>query len=209
MKVSDILSKKIIVAVRGANFEQSKNILSALTDGGIEFIEFAFDQSGDYGAALKAIEYAASKGISVGSGTTLTQEQVNLAFNAGAKYIISPSMHLNVIKESKRLGLISIPGAFSPTEILEAHHAGADIVKLFPASTLGAGYIKAIRAPINHVPIMVMGGVDLGNMSEYFAAGAQAIGVGSNIVKKELITNGGWSEMARLAQSYVRALEAL
>ncbi|MEG0688188.1 MAG: bifunctional 4-hydroxy-2-oxoglutarate aldolase/2-dehydro-3-deoxy-phosphogluconate aldolase [Hungatella sp.] len=206
--LQQLLAHKIIVAIRGVSLEQCKKTVQALRDGGIRFVEFTYDQqSQNHSITLKAIEYAASiDEIHVGVGTVLTPHEAKLAYDAGAKYIISPSVNRAVIETTKTLGLLSIPGAFSPTEIIQAHQWGADLIKLFPAVNLGISYIKAIRAPISHIPIMVMGGIDDNNMNEYFQAGAAAIGVGSNIANNKLINEGNFDQITRLAQLYLKKI---
>lgn len=211
MLLEKILDDKIIVAVRNSSLEQAKHTLDALIEGGIRFVEFAFNQQADdLSPILEAIEHAAQIGsIHVGAGTVLTTDQVDLAYNAGAEYIISPTAQQEVIAQTKNRELLSIPGALTPTEIINAQHWGADLIKLFPAAQMGDGYIRALRTPLNHVPIMVMGGIHLDNMKKYFRAGASAFGIGSDIVNKDYLEQGNYAKITQLAQSYTKCTREL
>lgn len=211
MLIDKMLQQKIVVAIRGVNITQAKNILSALKDGGIQFVEFTFDQrTDDFSSTLKAIEYAtAMDGMHVGAGTTLTRKQAKLAIDSGAEYLISPSLEPDVIASAKEFGLLAIPGAFSPTEIALAYKLGADIVKVFPASIVGSAYFKALRAPLPHIPLMAMGGIDNKNMSEYATAGANLFGIGANIVDGKLIAEGNYTAIKECAEIYVKCSKEL
>ncbi|KAA8672686.1 bifunctional 4-hydroxy-2-oxoglutarate aldolase/2-dehydro-3-deoxy-phosphogluconate aldolase [Clostridium sp. MT-14] len=145
--------------------------------------------------------------ICVGAGTVLTIEQVNNAIEAGADYIISPNTDIKVIKETKRLNKISIPGAFTPSEIVTAYDAGADFVKLFPAGLLGAGYIKAVYGPLNYIPLLAVGGVNLDNISQLMGAGISGVGVGGNLVNKKNVQAGEFGMIKKLSKKYVDKIE--
>ena len=125
------------------------------------------------------------------------------AANAGAKFIISPDANSNVIRRSRELGLVSIPGVLSPTEITSAWEAGADFVKLFPVTTLGLPYIKAVRAPLNHIPMMAVGGVNEENLKAYLDAGLCGAGIGGNLVNKAWIEAGEFDKITALAKKMV------
>ena len=133
-------------------------------------------------------------------------EQVRLAKEAGAQYIISPNVSEAVIRETKALGLVSIPGAMTPTEIANAYAWGADIVKVFPAGVLGAAYIKAVRAPLNHIPMVAVGGVSPDNIADFIAVGCVGAGCGGNLVSKKIVEEGKFSEITRTALAYKAAL---
>ena len=141
----------------------------------------------------------------VGAGTVLTIDQLHLAKDAGAAYYVSPNLNMNVIAEAKRLGLGALPGVLTPSEAVAAYEAGADAVKLFPAGSMGAGYLKAIRAPLSHIPIVVVGGIDAGNVAEFIKAGAIGAGVGGHLAKKELIISGQFDVIEREAKKLVEA----
>jgi 2-dehydro-3-deoxyphosphogluconate aldolase/(4S)-4-hydroxy-2-oxoglutarate aldolase len=141
-----------------------------------------------------------------GAGTVTTPEMVRMAFEAGAKFIISPDMDPAVIKETLRLGMVSIPGAFTPTEIKQAHACGADFVKVFPASKLGPSYIKDVTAPLNNVRLLAVGGVDGSNIRDYLAAGAVGAGVAGCLFKKDWIRNGEWDRITEASRRFTAAL---
>ena len=145
--------------------------------------------------------------VCVGAGTVMTVEQVRLAAEAGAEYMISPNTEPEVIYATKQLGKVSIPGAMTPTEVAYAYQCGADIVKMFPAGILGPGYIKAVKAPLKHVPVTAVGGVNAKNCVEFFKAGASGVGVGGNLVSPELVNAGRFDEITALALEYTNALK--
>ena len=141
----------------------------------------------------------------VGAGTTVTIEQARAAAGAGADFILAPDTNPAVIAEVKKLGMISIPGAMTPTEIQTAWNSGADIVKIFPASFLGIDYIKAIRGPISNVPLMAVGGVDENNVKSFLDSGCCSCGIGSNIMKPSLINEDRFDQLTELAKLFVKA----
>lgn len=206
-----ILEDKIIAIVRGISSAKIASLAEALRKGGIHCIEVTFDQSSPEKAAdtleaVRVIRETLGKEVCVGAGTVMTAEQVRLAAEAGAEYMISPNVDEVVIRETKRLGKISIPGAMTPTEIEHAYFLGADIVKIFPAGVLGAGYIKAVKAPLKHIPVTAVGGVTVENCAELIRAGAVGIGIGGNLVSAKLVDEGKFHEISAIASAYVTAL---
>ena len=145
----------------------------------------------------------------IGAGTVLTEEQVVLTAKAGGRFIISPNTDRQVIEKTKELGLISMPGAYTPSEIADAHKYGADFVKLFPVTALGAAYVKAVRAPLSHIPLLAVGGVDLSNLEEYAKAGVVGFGIGGNIIDKKLLDAQDYPAITRLAEEYVTKIQEL
>lgn len=142
----------------------------------------------------------------VGAGTVTTPEMVKLTQVAGGQFIISPDTNVDVIRRTRELDLVSMPGALTPSEILAAHSAGADIVKLFPAANLGPGYLKAVRAPISHVKIMAVGGVNEENIGEFLAAGAVGAGIGGNLANRAWIEEGRFDKITQTARALVAAV---
>lgn len=202
-----ILEKKIIVIIRNVETDNLIKTVEALKEGGIKLIEVTFDQSGNFSEEytseqIKLISETYSDKLHIGAGTVMSVNQVELAYKAGAKYIISPNVNKEVIEKTVELGMISIPGALTPTEIETAHLYGADIVKMFPAGELGIGYIKAIMAPLNHIKTMAVGGVNEINLKDFLNLGISGVGVGSNIVKKDLISKGEFDKITKLALNY-------
>lgn len=198
---------KLIAICRGAEGETLLRLAAAIRDGGIRFIEVTFQQEREDCAELAQRNIKALcglPGIIPGAGTVLSAAQVRAAYEAGAKYIVSPNTDPAVIAEARRLGLISIPGALTPSEIMAAHNAGADLVKLFPAAAMGLKYFKDLRAPLSHIGLVVTAGVTLDNLGDYLKAGAFAAGISSPLCNKELIAAGGFDEITRRARAFCR-----
>lgn len=202
---------KIIAIIRGISSDKIVDLVEAMVAGGVYCAEVTFDQASVEGAQdtlvsiRKICEHFGDR-VCVGAGTVMSSEQVCQAAKAGAKYIISPNTDPLVIAETKKLGLVSIPGAMTPTEAAYAYSLGADIVKLFPAGNLGAAYIKALKAPLKHIPVTAVGGVNAENCIEFFKAGVIGIGVGGNLVSKELVDSQNFAAITAAAKEYVDAL---
>ena len=198
---------RIIAIIRGIPSSHILDTVTALHAGGIDCVEVTFNPdseeiSRDTLLSIRKIKDHFGDRIAVGAGTVLSVENVRDAAEAGAEFMISPNTDEAVIRETKRLGLISIPGAVTPTEIIQAHRLGGDIIKVFPADTLGIGYIKAVRGPINHIPLTAVGGVNAANAKSFIDAGCVGIGVGGSVVNKKLIMEGRYDEIERLAREY-------
>lgn len=210
-----IESEKLIAIVRGAKPEQCLSIAHALYDGGIRLMEVTYNQANpdswiSTAEAIHAIKGEFAGRMCVGAGTVTNTHLVDLTHAHGGQYIISPDTNVSVIKKTKELGMISMPGAMTPSEVITAHNAGADIVKLFPASDLGPGYLKAVRAPLNHIKIMAVGGINQKNMPDFLAAGACGFGVGGNLANSKWIESGEFEKITNAAIEIVRTLhEAL
>ena len=147
------------------------------------------------------------KQIFVGAGTVIRAEQVVLAYNAGAQYIITPNTDREIISLAKKLGMVVISGAYTATEVNEAYNAGADFVKIFPAAEAGSSYFRAIRGPLSHIPLIAVGGIDTDNARAFLDAGAIGIGIGSNLVDKKLIEKKEYAALTALAQKYVESIK--
>jgi len=209
--IDAILNGKLIAIVRGMDEEQIVPIAEAIRAGGIKMLEVTFNQSKPESfeataRSIKAIRNAFGEEGFAGAGTVLTLEQLRLAAEAGAQYIISPDTNPDIIMKTRELGLVSIPGAMTPGECVVAHNAGADFVKLFPLGNLGAGYLKAIRAPLSHIRFLGVGGINDKNAAEFLAARAAGFGVGGNLVNKEWIDAGRFDLITSLAAKYVEAV---
>lgn len=207
MTTVDLIKKeKIIAILRGIPADKICRLAGALHKGGINLIEVTFDQrSSDYAETLESISLIKREfdgAVGVGAGTVITTEQARLAKEAGAEYIISPNTNEAVIKETKKLGMISIPGAFTPSEIEAAHEYGADFVKVFPISDLGPSYLKAVAAPLSHINLLAVGGVRPENVKDYLKAGACGVGAAGNLVNKEWLTNCEWDKITAVAREY-------
>lgn len=211
-KVIDlILQHKVIAIARGITPEQCLQAAQALYDGGIRLMEVTFDQKDPQKQAqtLLAIESLCrhfGDTMAIGAGTVTTVALAEKAAKAGAKYVISPDCQEDVIRRTRELGLVSIPGCLTPTEITSAYRWGADFVKLFPAGELGIGYIKAVKAPLNHIPVLAFGGVDGENITEYLEAGCCGAGIGGNLVNKKWIEAGQYDKLTATAAALTQKL---
>ena len=209
--IDNVKKKKLIAIVRGMEPDYMLSLGQALYDGGIDMIEVTFNQSATdhYAATVKGIEILKEHfqdRVLVGAGTVLTTEQVDLAKAAGAGYIITPSTDPEVISYAKEQNLVAMPGALTPSEAVAAWKAGADLVKIFPAGNLGPAYLKAIRAPLSHIPFLAVGGINEKNIPDFLKAGAAGFGVGGNLVNKEWIMNGETDKITQLAKAFVQAV---
>ena len=137
----------------------------------------------------------------------MTAEQVQAAKGAGASFIISPNVSRAVIEKTVALDMVSMPGAMTPTEIADAHDYGADLVKVFPASILGAAYVKAVRAPLEHIPLIAVGGIDSGNVAGFAKAGCCGFGIGGSLVSKKMIQSGNYDALTQTAKDIFAALQ--
>lgn len=209
--IDSIEHNKIIAILRGIADDELLDVAQALYDGGIRVLEITYSANGsvsDEQTAQNIGRLAAHFGdrMLIGAGTVITKKQVLLTQRAGGRFIISPNTDKAIIRESNRRGLVSIPGALTPSEIADADRYGADFVKLFPITNLGAGYVKAVRAPLSHVRLLAVGGVDENNMAEYLAAGVCGFGIGSNITDKNMIAARDWAGIKALAETYTRGI---
>ena len=209
--INSVLENKIIVIVRGVAQDKLIPLAQAMYEGGIRLLEITFSADGSTSDEatrdnIKMLVDHFGDRLHIGAGTVLTEKQVELVKEAGGKFIISPDTNERVIKRTRELSLVSMPGALTPTEIMAAHTAGADFVKLFPVSSLGAEYVKSVKAPLSHVKLLAVGGIHDKNMAEYIKAGVCGFGIGSNITDKALINAGDFEKITYLARKYVNAL---
>lgn len=210
--ISTVEREKVIVIVRGVAKEKLIPLADAMYDGGIRLLEITYDATGKTSdeetaenIAMLAKEFEGR--MLIGAGTVLKESQVELTAKAGGKFIISPDTNKAVIERTRELGLVSMPGALTPTEIADAHRYGADFVKLFPVSTFGTEYVKAVKAPLSHIKLLAVGGVDENNIKDYAKAGACGFGIGSNIVNKKYIEEGNFDKITELARAFLAAIE--
>ncbi|MBQ8954893.1 MAG: bifunctional 4-hydroxy-2-oxoglutarate aldolase/2-dehydro-3-deoxy-phosphogluconate aldolase [Clostridia bacterium] len=209
--IERIKQGKIIAILRGVPEEKLGFIAEALHRGGVRAIECTFDHRREDctaagGRMIAELARLAGNDMDVGSGTALTLEEVRATLEAGGRFVISPNVNPAVIAETVKLGAVSIPGALTPTEIVTAWEAGAHFVKLFPAGELGAGYIKAVRAPLSHIPMMAVGGVTPENIPQFLETGICGFGIGSPLLPKAVIEAGNWAAVTERARRFVAAL---
>ena len=201
--------EKIIAIVRGIPSGKIAALAQALAEGGVSCIEVTFDQTNpeETLTSLRTIKSELGDRICLGAGTVMTVEQVEQAAQAGAEYMISPNVDEAVIRATKALGKVSIPGAMTPTETAFAYQCGADIVKLFPAGLLGPAYIKAVKAPLKHIPVSAVGNITIENCADFIQAGAVGVGVGGNLVSALLVNEGCFSQITATARAYREKLK--
>lgn len=210
--IESVENNKLVVIVRGVAREKLIPLAEAMYEGGVRLLEITYSADGstsdeETADRIKMLVEHFQGRMFIGAGTVLNKKQVELTKKAGGGFIISPDTNTEVIKETVRLGLVSMPGALTPTEVQTAHLAGADFVKLFPAGNLGAEYVKALRAPLSHVKMLAVGGVTLDNLSSYKKAGVSGFGISSGIVDKKLIDADDYSGITALAEKYVTLIK--
>jgi len=209
--IRDVEKNKIIVIMRGFTRDQLLNAVEAMEKGGIRLVEVTFDQTGKVSdettaSYIRALKDRFEGRVRVGAGTVMSEAQVELAYNAGAEFIISPDCCEEVIRKTRELGMVSMPGVFTPTEAANAHRYGADFAKLFPNSEVNISYLKALAVPLSHIKFLAVGGVNADNMKEYLAAGAKGIGVATAIADKKSIFAGDYEDITRRAKLFTDQL---
>lgn len=204
-----IKEQGIIAIVRGVDVDHIVPMAEAMYAGGIRLIEVTFNQNdpdhlAKTGELIKTLNEKMGDKICVGAGTVMNEAQCMAAYEAGANYFISPNMSIPVIKKANELGVVSIPGALTPTEAATAYDNGADFVKLFPAGNLGVGYIKSVCGPLNHIPFLAVGGINAANRADFIKAGVKGVGVGGNLVDAKAIMAGEYDKITAAALEYTK-----
>ncbi len=199
---------KIVAIMRGIPEDKAELAAEALAGGGIALLEVTLNTDGALGMISRFRERFEGR-MKIGAGTVIDLAMAKEAAAAGAEYLISPNLDEEVIQFGVEQGLDVWPGTMTPTEIVRAYKLGASAVKLFPMASLGVGYLKEIRAPLDYIPMIATGGVNLQNIRTVLDAGAAAVGMGSNLVDKKLIAEGKFEELRRLAQSYTDAVRGI
>ncbi len=203
-----IESEKLIAIVRGIAPESCVRVADALYEGGFRLMEITFNlkDPASWQQTASAIRACCDKygdRMEFGAGTVVSVELAEIAHAAGAKFIVSPDTNVDVIKRTVELGMVSLPGALTPSEILTAHFAGADYVKLFPIAELGPKYVKAVMAPISNVKLLAVGGVNEKNLKEYLDLGLAGAGIGGNLVNRKWIEAGEFEKITEVARQMV------
>jgi len=203
--LQQIRESKIVAILRGVDPAAVPDVAAALYAGGVRCLEITLNSKG----ALNVIQTLTGRmgeQLLIGAGTVLDEHEAAAAIDAGARFIISPTLDIPTIQKTKERGAVSIPGAFTATEILTAHRGGADIIKMFPAS-VGVGYFKDLRGPLPHIPLMPTGGVNLDNILDFHHAGAVAFGIGSALVDgRRQVTDEYLRHLQALAVQYSNAI---
>ena len=210
--IQEMEKEKIIAIVRGYSRDEILHLAEALLKGGIQFLELTFDQK-DEAQRLATAEHIRllikelGTDMHFGAGTVTSPEMVELTFQAGGRFIISPDTNEAVIRATREKELVSIPGALSPTEISSAYRFGADFVKVFPANFVGPAYFKAVSAPLSNIPLLAVGGVDDQNIGAFLAAGACGAGVAGCLFNKKLIAARDWTAITENARRLIGAVQ--
>ncbi|MDB5054078.1 MAG: eda [Bacilli bacterium] len=200
--IEQLKEAKIIAIMRGIPREKADATVQALADGGILFVEVTLNTEGAL-AVINRFKEKHGQALHIGAGTVLNLSMAKEAASAGAEYFLSPNLNEEVIQFGLEHGIEVWSGTMTPTEIVRAYEAGASAVKVFPMGSLGVGYLKEIRAPLNHIPMIATGGVDLHNIADFLIAGAIAVGLGGNLVDKKLVQEGSFSEIELRARAFV------
>ena len=203
-----VRESRIIAIIRGFSPDICLKLAEAYARGGIRMVEVTFNQASpetwvDTAAAIRVIREHFPGDIRVGAGTVLTEEQLTMMEDAGGEYMVTPNVNPFLIRECVRRGCAAMPGALTPSEVVDAWEAGASFVKIFPAGSLGAGYVKALRAPLSHIPFLAVGGVGPDNVRDFMEAGCVGAGVGGNLTNKEWIAAGEWDKIAAVAKTLI------
>ena len=196
----------IVAVMRAPSGEMLADVAQALLDGGVEAIEVTFTVP----RAHHVLEHVADRlgdKILLGAGTVLDPETARAALLAGAEFIVAPTVNLEVIRLCRRYDKAVIPGALTPTEVLTAWEAGADIVKVFPSDLTGPGYLKALRGPLPQVRLMPTGGVNLQTAAAFLRAGACALGVGGALVESKAVAAGDLARIESLARQFAQIVK--
>ncbi|QWC23655.1 bifunctional 4-hydroxy-2-oxoglutarate aldolase/2-dehydro-3-deoxy-phosphogluconate aldolase [Bacillus haikouensis] len=208
MNAVEFIKEEVLVAViREATPQTIVPIANALYEGGVKVIEITAETP-KFTRLIEVAREELDGRVLIGAGTVLDPETARAAIIAGSEFIVSPSFNPETVRMTKRYGIPSIPGALTPTEILNAYELGADMIKVFPANTFGPGYVKNIHGPFPTIPLMVTGGINMDNIEEYIEAGALAVGLGSNLVNpKQLHSEEDFQRLTQKAREYARIVQ--
>jgi 2-dehydro-3-deoxyphosphogluconate aldolase/(4S)-4-hydroxy-2-oxoglutarate aldolase len=205
--LNQVLDAGIVGIVRSPDSRQLSEVARALVDGGVTVLEITLTVPNAI-EVIREVRSALGERILLGAGTVLDPETARAAMLAGAEFIVSPTVNLETIELCRRYDKLVMPGAFTPTEILTAWEAGADIVKVFPADVGGPAYLRAVRAPLPQVRLMPTGGVDLQTAADFLKAGACCLGVGSQLVEPKAVAEGNFERIRDLARQFVAIVKA-
>lgn len=209
--VDFIRENKFIAIFRHIPKEYAKEAARAIYEGGVRIFEITFNPSSettieDTKEIIRTVKETLGDSVSVGAGTVLNLEFAKAAHEAGAEFLVSPCTKSEVIRYAKENGMLSIPGAYTPTEIVNAYDMGADIVKVFPVLPDEVKYLKNVMSPLSHIPFIPTGGINPDTVAEFMAAGAVAVAAGATVVTKELVTAGDFATITENARRHVEKL---
>jgi 2-dehydro-3-deoxyphosphogluconate aldolase/(4S)-4-hydroxy-2-oxoglutarate aldolase len=197
----------VVAVLRGVDANCVIDTAEALREGGVTAIEITADTPGAMEILSDVSSSFDDSEVLVGAGTVLDAPTARSALLAGAEFVVSPSLHEDVIETCNRYGALVAPGVMTPTEAIRGYEAGADLVKIFPASTLGPGHLKSIKGPLGQIPLMPTGGVDTDNAGDFIRAGAICVGAGSALVDDDAVARGDFDEITATARRFSEAVE--
>ena len=204
--LSRIVDSGVVAVLRGVEADQLIGIAEALREGGVTAVEITADTP-DVATLIRDVTGSfADDEVVVGTGTVLDAETARTTLMAGAEFVVSPSLHEDVIETCNRYGAVSAPGVMTPTEAIRGYEAGADFVKVFPASTVGPGHLSALKGPLGQIPLLPTGGVDLDNAGAFVEAGAVAVGAGGALVDYDAAARGDYEAIAETARAFTRTV---
>ena len=207
-QLRQILDCGIVAVVRSPDSQQLVEVVRALADGGVTVVEITMTVPDALGV-LRQVRQSLGERVLLGGGTILDSETARAALLAGAEYLVAPTLNLDVIRLCQRYSKLVMPGAFTPTEILTAWEAGADIIKVFPAEVVGPAFFKAMRGPLPQVRLMPTGGVDLNTAADFLRAGACCLGLGGQLVEPRAVAERNFDRIRDLARQYVAIVKSV
>jgi 2-dehydro-3-deoxyphosphogluconate aldolase/(4S)-4-hydroxy-2-oxoglutarate aldolase len=206
--VSKILEVGVVPIIRTASSKTALEAARAVHRGGIHLLEVTMTVPGALGV-LEALADELGDGLLLGAGSVLDPETARAAMLAGARFIVTPGLSVRTVEICKRYSVAALPGALTPTEVITAWEAGADLVKIFPVDNMGGpAYIKALKAPLPQIDMVPTGGVDLQNLADFFEAGASAVAVGSSLMNKIALKEGRYEVIEAAAKDFLRVAAA-
>ena len=204
--LSRLADTGVVAVLRGVEADQLIGITDALREGGVTAVEITADTP-DVAGKLGEVTSSFGDEVVVGTGTVLDSETARTTLIAGAEFVVSPSLHEDVIETCNRYGAVTAPGVMTPTEAVRGYEAGADFVKVFPAKTVGPAHLGAMKGPLGQIPMMPTGGVSPDNAGDYVKAGAFAVGAGGALVDYDAAERGDYDEITETAREFTRVVE--
>jgi len=204
--LQDIVNCGVVAIIRVASAQEAVAVCGAIAKGGVKPIEITMTVPGAIDA-IKELKGAMGDNVLLGAGTVLDPETARAVVLAGAEFVVCPTLNLEVIEVCRRYSKIVVPGAFTPTEILTAWEAGADIVKVFPATVGGPRYLRDIRGPLPQIRLMPVGGVNIDNTPDFIKAGAVGVAAGTSLVDRKAVSEGKYDIITENARKFVEAVK--
>ena len=195
-----------VAILRTQTSDQALRAAEAAITGGFRIVEITYGVPDATDVIAKLVRENPSE-LLFGAGTVLTRDQSNAAVDAGAQFLVSPCVTPEMIEAAREREVVSIPGAFTPTEIYNAWSSGADIIKLFPAVSNGPEYLRTVRGPLPQIPIMPTSGVNISNVADWFRAGAVAVGAVGSVIDPALVQQGDWAALTKRSREFIDAVE--